>query len=252
MTNFRFYDHTLNPELVDFWREHARPGRIGLIHIDFAPAKLINWAERWATLSGKPSRWAHTFMFLPSADGVPIFAESDARVPLPGFDSNKPDGPQINPVYKWSHRAVDEAAVVDPRLDPDQLQRIAERVEELIQAGYHYPRVALADTMFALAKGDLSYNGPLAADDTMHCSQLVQECLLAAGASPFPENVHPKNIVPEHFAQEFPVIAQWKCREVSASEETKMEGLRRAYSLPWRRSVNHTGRRGTFGDTIAP
>ncbi len=160
-------------------------------------------------------------MFLHSDDDIPRFAESDARISLPGFEHDKPDGPQINTIYKWSHRAVDEAAVVDPCLNEEQMRRVEAHVNELIQAGIHYPRAALANTLWALAKGDLDYVGPLAADDTMHCSQLVQECLLTAGASPFPPEMHPRNIVPEHFAQSFPQVAHWKSPDATIADESQ-------------------------------
>jgi hypothetical protein len=197
-----------NPDLLAFWREHAMPGRIGILHIDFIAAKLITWGEKWVTPTGQPSIWTHSFMFLEPKDGIPWIAESDVHVPLPGFRP-KPDGPQLNPVSKWSSLTVDRAAVLDTGLNDAQLHEAEQKVLELLHAGYTYRFTELAEAWVAMIKHDLTYTSPLHHEDSMHCGHFLRIVLGAAGCDPFGAAVLPHNTVPELFAQSFPIIAEW-------------------------------------------
>jgi hypothetical protein len=203
------YTREIDPALAAFWRAHAAPGRIGLIHIDMALAKLINWAEGLVTPNGEPSLWTHCFLFIESREGEPWIAESDAHVPLPGFRP-KLDGPQENSIDKWAISVIDRALVVDAGLSIEQIRRTEATAKALIEAGYTYRYSELADAWIALLKKDLKYTGPLYSPDSMHCAHFLRECLKAAGCDPFGDNILPKNTVPEFFAQKFPPLAEWK------------------------------------------
>ena len=203
------FGRSINPQLLSFWYEHAAFGRIGLIHVDLVTARLINWAERWVTTDGEPSAWAHVFIFLPLRNGIPWIAESDMNVPLPGFRP-KPNGPQENLIYKWSHPAIDRAIVVDPGLNTAQLKKLQEGIRSILNAGFTYRVGELAEAWVAMVKRDLTYRGPLHRDDAMHCGHFVRECLKAADCDPFGPHILPDNTVPEHIAQVFPMIAEWQ------------------------------------------
>ncbi len=180
-----------------------------MIHVDFMAAKLINWVEKWVTPTGEPSPWTHAFIFIQPRNGVPWIAESDISVPLPGF-LPKADGPQENPVLKWSSNMIDQAAVFDAGLTPEKSRTAEEAARHFMSAGYTYRFTDLADTFVAMMKRDLTYKGPLHRDDSMHCGHFLRECLCAAGCDPFGPKVLPHNTVPELFAQAFPQVAEWR------------------------------------------
>jgi hypothetical protein len=205
----KIINRSLNPALVEFWYAHVKPGQIGLVHLDFPPAKIINWAERFATPDGKPSPWAHGFIFLKPRNGVLWLAESDVNIPLPGFRS-KPDGPQENVIYKWSHPMIDHAVVLDTGMTESQFDRIENIAAQLHQAGYTYGITSLLQSGIALAKKDLAYRARIGTETSMHCGHFLRACLMQAGIDPFGEAVLPENTVPALFPMVFPVIAEWK------------------------------------------
>ncbi|MBU0507566.1 hypothetical protein KKH27_01835 [bacterium] len=203
------YSRALDCDLLAFWYEHARPGRIGLISIDVITARLIGWAERNLTPNREPSPWAHAFIFLRPRSGVPWIAESDMQVPLPGFRP-KPNGPQENLIYKWSHPAVDRAVVLDPGLTEQQLLDVQRAITLYLDGGFRYSVSELAETWIALERGDPMFRGPLHRDDSMHCGHFIRSCLQSAGNDPLRSELLPENTVPEHLAQAFPVAAEWR------------------------------------------
>lgn len=194
--------------LLDFWREHGLPGRIGLFHLDFAPAKLINWGQKRLTTDGKPSPWVHCFLFLEPRDGIPWIAESDLSIPLPGLRKPK-EGPQINPVTKWSQH-VDRAAVVDAALNEVQIRQALARAEELARGGYTYGKIALVGTWIAVLRNDLTHHSFLHRERAMHCGQFARYCLRAADVDPWGKAVRDENTAPELIYQQYPVAAEWK------------------------------------------
>jgi hypothetical protein len=213
----KVYGRSLNPHLLSFWYEHAAVGRIGLVHIDIVTARLIGWAERRVTPDGEPSPWAHVFVFLKPRSGVPWIAESDLNVPLPGFRP-KPNGPQENPIYKWSHPAVDHAVVLDPALQDHQLIQFEEGVRQILRAGYTYRVGELAEAWVAMRKHDLRYRGRLHRDDAMHCGHFVRDCLRGAGCDPLGPGVLPENTVPDLIAHAFPVVAEWHAAQPESED----------------------------------
>jgi hypothetical protein len=148
-------------------------------------------------------------MFIEPRNGIPWIMESDVHVPLPGF-MPKPDGPQENPVLKWSSQLIDRAAVLEPGLTPEEFQAAQQAARTLMAAGYSYRFAELAEAFVAMMKHDLMYRSPMHRDDSMHCGHFLREVLGAAGCDPFGPNVLPHNTVPELFAQAFPFIARWQ------------------------------------------
>lgn len=205
----KVFTRSLDSGLLDFWYTHAAPGRIGLIGIDVITARLIGWAERRVTANHQPSPWAHVFLFLRPRHGIPWIAESDLQVPLPGYRP-KPNGPQVNPVYKWAHPAVTQAAVLDPGLSPSELTAVEKRIAHFLKGGYTYSLAELAETFVSLERQDPAFRGRLHRDDAVHCAHFVRECLQQAGRDPLPTDLLPENTVPEHYAQVFPIIAEWR------------------------------------------
>ncbi len=199
----------MNAALLEFWQEHGRPGRVGLFHLDFAPAKLVNWGQKRLTLDGKPSPWVHSFLFIEPRDGVPWIAESDMSLPLPGL--RKPiNGPQLNSVAKWSGMRVDRAAVLDPHLTNEQYERARSRAEELLHEHYFYSLTALAGTWIAILKNDLRHHSLLHRDKGMHCSQFVRTVMGAAGADFLGDEVSLENTAPEMLYQRLDIVGEWK------------------------------------------
>jgi hypothetical protein len=209
---------SLNSELLEFWRIHGEPGRIGLVHLDFPPAKLINWAESWATPDGKPSPWVHCFIFLTPRDEMPWIAESDMNIPLPGFRP-KADGPQENPVTKWSFSSVDQAIVLDTGIRPDQFQPIEHVAQMLHDQGYTYSVRSVLESAMALFRHDLSYRGPLHQPGSMHCGHFLRQCLALAGLDPFGPSVAAENTIPALFPTVFPTIGEWRRNQTAATED---------------------------------
>ena len=210
----RFFSRALQCDLLTFWYRHSRPGHIGLIGLDTVPARLIGWAEHWITPDSKPSDWVHVFLFTGRRHGVPWILESDLRVPLPGFRP-KPNGPQENTIYKWSHPLIARAQIVDPGLSESQVAQVVQKAQIIMRTGYTYRVSELAETWVAMAKGDLRYRGRLRHEDSMHCGHFLRDCLRAADCDPFGAKILPENTVPEHFAQTFAVVAEWTQAEVS-------------------------------------
>jgi hypothetical protein len=198
----------MNSNLYEFYTAHAAPGRIGLIHLDFAPAKLINYGQKGLTKTGKSSLWVHAFLFTEQREGGWWIAESDVNVPLPGF-RRKIDGPQENSIRKWSGQVVDRAAVLDAHLSEEQVRLALIRAQELQRAGYCYGLLALLGTWIAIKKKDLSYYSVFHRAKAMHCGCFVRECLMAAGNDPFGVNVLPENTAPELLYQRLSVIGEW-------------------------------------------
>lgn len=196
------------PALQEFYIEHGRPGRIGLVHFDFVPAYLINWGQKKLTRDGKPARFTHAFFFIETRENIPWIAESDINLPLPGF-LNRTDGPQLNSSRKWSSTIIDDVAVLDPVLNEEQYQRVRNHANYLLQQNLKYGLVALAGTWFAIRKGDMTHRSILHRDSRMHCSQFVRECLRAAGVDPWGKRIASFNLAPEALYQAFPVIAEW-------------------------------------------
>ncbi len=189
--------------------EHGQPGRVGLFHLDFAPAKLINWGQRRLTRDGKPSPWVHAFLFIESRDGAPWIAESDASVPWLGI--RKPvDGPQLNSVVKWSGAHVDQAVVLDPHLTEEQYQLARARAKELLQERYFFSLTALAGTWIAILKHDMRHHSILHRAKGMHCAQFVRDVLRAAGADFLGDEVSLENTAPEYLYQRLDVVGEWK------------------------------------------
>jgi hypothetical protein len=201
-------NYSFNSRLQDFYVEHGKPGRIALVHFDFAPAKLINWGQKKLTPDGKPSRWTHAFFFIEPREGIPWIAESDVRLPLPGFH-NRSDGPQINSSRKWSSTIIDGAVILDPGLNSEQYKKVRAHADYLLTCGFKYGLVALAGTWIAILKHDLSHRSIFHRNSRMHCSQFVRECLKAAGVDPWGDKIASFNLSPEALYQQFPVIAEW-------------------------------------------
>jgi hypothetical protein len=201
---------SINPDLLAFYQTHAKPGRIGLIHLDFAPAKLVNWGQKGLTKDGKSSRWVHAFLFLKPRDNELWIAESDVNIPLPGFRKKAVDGPQENSIRKWSGHVVDQAAILDANLSPEQTEKALQRAKELLSEGYFYGPISLAGTWIAILKKDLRHHSLLHREKAMHCTRFTRECLRAAGRDPFGSNVRPENTAPELLFQTFKVVAEWK------------------------------------------
>jgi hypothetical protein len=200
---------TINPELLEFWQTHGQPGRIGLIHLDYPPAKVINWAERFATPDGKPSPWVHCFLFLRKDDGYFRIAESDVYVPLLGIRP-KPDGPQENSIRKWSHPLVDHVMVLDSGVTEEQFLRMEHAAQDLHEAGYTYGISSLVQSGIALVRQDMNYRGPLYQPTSMHCGHFLRHCLQLGHVDPFAASILPEHTVPALFPQVLPIVAEWE------------------------------------------
>ena len=201
--------HEFNPALYEFWLKHAKPGRIGLFHLDFPPAKLLDWGQKELTPDHRPSRWVHGFLFIETRDGDAWIAESDRNIPLPGF-RHKLNGPQTKSIRKWAIVAVDEAVVLDSRMTEEQYLVARRRVDELMYEHYSYSLLALAGTWAAIRHHNLAHHSLLHRHYAMHCSQFVRECLRAAGADFLCGDVSAENTVPELIYQSLPIVAEWK------------------------------------------
>jgi hypothetical protein len=201
------HDHI---DVLGFWQRHARPGRIGLFHLDYAPASLINWGQKRLTADGKPSPWVHCFMFIDERNGVPWIAESDLSLPIPGL-RKMVDGPQVAPVTKWQ-RLIDRALIVDPQMTSEQFTRAKSQAARLAQSGLHYSLINLVGAWVAIQRGDLSHRSVFHRRRAMHCGHFVRVCLREAGIDPWGARVLDENTAPELIAREFPVIAEWRPR----------------------------------------
>lgn len=194
--------------LLEFWTEHGRPGRVGLIHLDFAPAKLINWGQKRLTRDGKPSPWVHAFLFIEERDGMPWIAESDLSLPLPGL--RKPvNGPQLNSVAKWSGSRIDRAVVLDPHLTDEQYRHARMRAEKLLHEQYFYSLTALAGTWMAILRNDLRHHSLLHRARGMQCAQFVRQVLRTAEADFLGDEVSLENTAPEILYQRIELVREW-------------------------------------------
>ena len=198
-----------NGDLLSFFQKHSAPGRIGLLHFDFPPARLIDFGQRDLTRDHKSAQWAHVCLFIESRDGEPWIAESDMNIKSRGSNKSA-DGPQICSVRKWIGGHLDHAAVLESGLTLEQARQAEKRAHELIAEGNKYGLLELAGTWMAIKKRDLTYHSALHREHTMHCSHFLRLILRAADCDPFGQSIAPENTTPEHIFQSFKMVAEWR------------------------------------------
>jgi hypothetical protein len=198
----------VNPELLEFWQAHARPGHIGLVGIRFFLARLVEKGQARLTADGQPSEWAHAFLFQPPRDGIPWIYESDMGFMQYGLFRWAPRA-QENSVVKWSGHRILRACVLDAGLSEGQVEAALSEARELISRGTKYRLREMLGTWIALERGHLEKETLFHTRNALHCGAFVRACLLVAGVDPFGRGIAVSNTAPELLYQKLPVIARW-------------------------------------------
>lgn len=177
-----------------FFARHAAPGRIGLVAGSDATAKLIRKAQAPLTADRHRSQWSHAFVFSERrVDGHWWVIESDLDFRYRQIRV----GVQENRIERYFDAAqFPNVAVLDFRLDAEQLRRVQVAALDLLSGLPCYSISELAGTMLAMYSRRLRRRrNLLEKDGALFCSALVQHCYAAAGIE-FVAGVHGKNVAP--------------------------------------------------------
>jgi hypothetical protein len=184
----------------EFWKRYAKKGAVGLVGGTLWIHKAICEAQALITPDGKPSLWAHAFIFTGRRpDGVDWLAESDLVVePLRLRIVNGAQASRIDKYYgtdKARHCAVLDFGLSDPEVD-----KVVRRALDMVSRKILYPVSGLFGTLLAYLSGTERWRNLWNTRNALYCSAFVQEAYLAAGIDLAPE-VATTQTGPDHLWQ---------------------------------------------------
>ena len=184
----------------EFWQRFAKKGAVGLVGGTLWIHRAICEAQALITPDGKPSLWAHAFIFTGKrSDGYDWLAESDLVIePLKLRIVN---GGQENRIEKYYGTKKDlHCAVLDFGLSEQDADRIIRKALDMVSKQVMYPVSGLFGTLIAYLSGTERWRNLLNTRNALYCSAFVQEAYLAAGIDLAPQ-VATKNTGPDHLWQ---------------------------------------------------
>jgi hypothetical protein len=196
----------LNPQLLDFFTTHYKPGIIGIIGTQGTIGMAIREAQSAVTTDGKPSLWSHCFIFGdlrldrrgPNGGKTksPYLFESDLKVNL--FKPQLRNGAQENWIGKHCREDVENAAVIDFGLSEDQRDNILATALQLVDEQVLYPIHELLGTWWAIIMKKQWLPNPVDDPHAMYCSAFTRK---EAGKDFIGSDVSVSNTTPEDIAQ---------------------------------------------------
>lgn len=188
-------------ELLAFFKEHHKEGRIGLVGTDDLVGAAIRDAQSSITIDTLPSKWSHAFLMGEiRADGEPYIFESDLEP-----DIDRPqlrNGAQESRLSKWAVVSVEHAAVLDLGLSAEVFPRLLAAALRLVhEQSLSYPIIQLVGTWWQIVRARVWKANPFDDAMAMYCSSFVRHCYQEAGLDPVPTSIHLSNTAPEHLWQ---------------------------------------------------
>ena len=208
-----------------FFEEHARPGRIGMVGGSTLVDRVISRGQRHLIPDRKWSVWSHAFIFQGRrVDGHHWLIESDLAIQKRHIRL----GVQENRVAKYfDDEHFNAVAVLDLGLNPDQEQRLISRALELVASATRYSIRELFGTLWALHKPELRpTENRMAREHAFYCSAFVRHLFSHAGVE-LARGIAVKNTTPEDIAQTTAAQKKWTMvRPAAAAPDDR--SLRRA------------------------
>lgn len=181
----------------EFWARYAKKGTVGLVGGTLWIHRAICEAQALITPDGKPSLWAHAFIFTGKRpDGFDWIAESDLVVePLRLRIVNGAQESRIDKYYgtkKALHCAVLDFGLGDPHVD-----KVVRKALDMVSQKVLYPVSGLFGTLLAYFSGTEKWRNLWNTRNALYCSAFVQAAYLAAGID-LARDVATTNTSPEH------------------------------------------------------
>lgn len=179
----------------EFFAQHARAGRIGLVGGHELINRLIARAQRHLDEREKWSLWSHAFVFQGErVDGHQWVIESDLDVHRKHIRL----GLQENRVAKYfDDEQYGAAAVLDFGLTEEQTKRVLTRALDLVADGTKYSLREILGTVLAMKDpAKRAGENVLARDRSFYCSSFVRYVFAEAGVEIAPGSAV-KNTTPE-------------------------------------------------------
>jgi len=192
----------MNPQALDFFRQHYLPGRICLVGCSDIIYMAVREGQRELTTDGEPSKWNHAFLMGSTRDdgrtdgGIYIF-ESDLQVSVQDWQVK--NGVMESRVVKWCRDDIEHAAVLGIDLSPSETSSIIRKGLELAYDENHlrYPVGELFGTFWAIITGSLSKKNIFDIEYAAQCATIVSMCYESIGQEIVDSSIHPTNITPE-------------------------------------------------------
>jgi hypothetical protein len=198
-----------NPNLLDFFVTHYKPGGIGIVGTRDTIGLAIRKAQSGLTTDGKASLWSHCFVFgelrsdrrgpKGSRSKSPYLFESDLNINF--FKAQFRDGAQENWIGKWCVEKVENAGVIDFGLSEDQKDNILATALQLVDEQVLYPIHELLGTWWAIIAKRQWLPNPLDDPHAMYCSAFVRYCYGEAGRDFLGSEVSVSNTTPDDIAR---------------------------------------------------
>ncbi len=198
-----------NPELLNFFTEHYKPGAIGLVGTRDTIGMAIREAQRAVTLDQSASLWSHCFILgdmrldrrgdHDSLTRSPYLFESDLKVNA--FKPQLRNGAQENWIGKWCKEEVENAAVIDLGLSDDERDMVLASALQLVDEQVLYPIQELLGTWWAIITERQWRKNPLDDRNAMYCSSFVRYCYKEADRDFLDSSVAVSNTTPEDIAK---------------------------------------------------
>jgi hypothetical protein len=165
----------------EFWARYAKKGAVGLVGGTLWIHRAICEAQALITPDGKPSLWAHAFIFTGrKPDGQEWIVESDIVVePLKMRIVN---GAQENRIDKYyGTKNALHCAVQDFELSDSDVDKVVKKALDMVSQKILYPVSGLFGTFFAYLLGTEKWCNLWNTWNALYCSAFVQQAYLAAG-----------------------------------------------------------------------
>jgi hypothetical protein len=181
----------------EFWARYGKKGAIGLVGGTLWIHRAICEAQALVTPDGKPSLWAHAFIFTSKRlDGFNWLAESDLVVePLRLRIVNGAQESRIDKYYE-TKKAL-HCAVLDFGLSDTDVDKVVRKALDMISQKILYPVSGLFGTLLAYLSGTEKWRNLWNTRNALYCSAFVQAAYLAAGID-LARDVATTNTSPEH------------------------------------------------------
>ena len=199
----------MNPNLLEFFTNHYKPGTIGLVGTKDVIGLAIREAQRNVTTDAKASLWSHCFIFGElrldrrgfggALSKSPYIFESDLHVNL--LKPQLRNGAQENWIGKWCKETVENAAVIDFGLSEVVKDNVLATALQLVDEQVLYPIQELLGTWLIMITKKQWIPNPFDDPHAMYCSAFVRYCYKEAGRDFLGKEISISNTTPEDIAQ---------------------------------------------------
>ena len=195
-----------NTDLLAFFTQHFRPGRVCLVGTDDFIGEAIREAQRPLTLDGQDSKWSHSFLLGERRiDGNIYIFESDLE---PDFDKPQvTNGAQESPLTKWTIKEVKYAAVLDMGIEDDAIPPLLSAALQLVhEREIAYSISQLVGTWLQIIRAQIWRPNPFEDMKALYCSSFIRYCYQHIGMDIVGADIHLSNTAPEHLWQSKSIV----------------------------------------------